>query len=102
MAYRTERTVFLDQKMIIEGVQYHEKKEAETVFKKEDGAGDGDQWIQISMTASHMQSIGEKYWKGRITKVFNSLRITLTPQNIDDEFIYGPPDETNMTKVWIL
>ena len=80
MSYRTERSVLLDQKMIIKGVQYHEKKEVEMVFKKEDG-----EEICISQTASHMRSIGEKS---------NTARVTLP--------IFNFQTDTNMTKVWIL
>jgi acyl-CoA hydrolase len=45
------RSVLLDHKMIIEGVQYHEKKELERVFK-EDG-------VEMSIL-SHMRSIGDR------------------------------------------
>jgi hypothetical protein len=43
------RSVLLDHKMVIEGIQYHEKKELQRVFN-EDG-------VEIS-NLSHMRSIG--------------------------------------------
>ena len=43
------RSILLDHKMVIEGIQYHEKKEMQRVFN-EDG-------VEIS-NLSHMRSIG--------------------------------------------
>ena len=53
MASATEntRSVLLDRIMTIEGVEYHEKKELETVFK-EDGVK--------MLIVSHMRSIGDR------------------------------------------
>ena len=45
------RSVLLDHKMIIEGIQYHEKKELQRVFN-EDG-------VEMS-NLSHMRSIGDR------------------------------------------
>ena len=46
------RSVLLDHKMIIEGIQYHEKKELLRSFNEEDG-------VEMS-TLSHMRSIGDQ------------------------------------------
>ena len=48
------RSVLLDHKMIIKGVQYHEKKELEK-FRAEDGVD--------MCTLSHMRSIGDRSYK---------------------------------------
>ena len=47
------RSVLLDHKMIIEGIQYHEKKEMQTIFN-EDG-------VETSNLA-HMRSIGDQHY----------------------------------------
>ena len=46
------RSVLLDHKMVIEGIQYHEKKELLRSFNEEDG-------VEMS-TLSHMRSIGDR------------------------------------------
>ena len=46
------RSVLLDHKMIIEGIQYHERKELENVFNKEDG-------VEMC-NLSHMRSIVDR------------------------------------------
>ena len=45
------RSVLLDHKMIINGIQYHEKKELLRSFNEDDG-------VEMS-TLSHMRSTGE-------------------------------------------
>ena len=85
---RTEIEVLSDLKIVIEGVEYHEKKEVERIFKEENGV---ETWIlQI---ASHSRKIGDKWWTGTLH---------LTQQMIDDGVIKQNPDTSNMTEEELL
>ena len=70
------RSVLLDHKIIIEGVQYHEKKELERVFK-EDG-------VEMSIL-SHMRSIGDRTYTANQNIVDGVVQEETIDTNLADE-----------------
>ena len=74
---RVHRSVLLDHKMVIEGIQYHEKKELQKIFNK-----DG-----VAMSnLSHMRSIGVRTYTAKQKIVDGEVKdVTIETTLAEDE-----------------